>query len=104
MTRRAIYLSAWLAALAGSWGGVDVHAQSPERRHALVELAGAELQPGVVLDPVLDAPRRVSRARGSTCSERAQQLYFSRSWQILVEELRFSSEPLTPFSILGLLL
>jgi hypothetical protein len=37
-------------------------------------------------------------------SERARQLYFSRGWQVLVEDLRFSSEPLTPFSILGLLL
>jgi len=35
-------------------------------------------------------------------SERARQLYASRGWQCLVEELRFSTEPQTPFSVLGL--
>ena len=37
-------------------------------------------------------------------SARAHQLYSSRGWQTLVDELRFSTEPQTPFSILGLLL
>jgi len=37
-------------------------------------------------------------------SERARQLYFSRGWQVLIEDLRFTSDPHTPFSILGLLL
>jgi hypothetical protein len=35
-------------------------------------------------------------------SQRARQLYASRGWQCLVEELRFSTEPHTPFSVLGL--
>jgi ribosomal protein S18 acetylase RimI-like enzyme len=35
-------------------------------------------------------------------SERARQLYASRGWQCLIEELRFPTEPQTPFSLLGL--
>jgi hypothetical protein len=35
-------------------------------------------------------------------SERARQLYASRGWQVVVEDLRFSTEPRTPFSVLGL--
>ena len=35
-------------------------------------------------------------------SARARQLYFSRGWVVLLEDLRFSTEPQTPFSLLGL--
>jgi ribosomal protein S18 acetylase RimI-like enzyme len=35
-------------------------------------------------------------------SDRARRLYSSRGWQTLVEELRFATEPQTPFSVLGL--
>jgi GNAT superfamily N-acetyltransferase len=35
-------------------------------------------------------------------SARARQLYASRGWQPLIEELRFYTEPQTPFSLLGL--
>ena len=35
-------------------------------------------------------------------SERARQLYNSRGWQVIVQDLRFSTEPQTPFSLLGL--
>ena len=35
-------------------------------------------------------------------SHRARQLYFSRGWEMLVEDLRFSTEPQTAFSLLGL--
>jgi GNAT superfamily N-acetyltransferase len=35
-------------------------------------------------------------------SARARQLYTSRGWQPLIDELRFSTEPQTPFSLLGL--
>jgi ribosomal protein S18 acetylase RimI-like enzyme len=35
-------------------------------------------------------------------SQRAKQLYQSRGWQALVDELRFSTEPQTAFSVLGL--
>jgi ribosomal protein S18 acetylase RimI-like enzyme len=35
-------------------------------------------------------------------SERARQLYARRGWQTLIQELRFPTEPGTPFSVLGL--
>jgi ribosomal protein S18 acetylase RimI-like enzyme len=35
-------------------------------------------------------------------SQRARQLYASRGWRVLVEDLRFSTEPQTAFSLLGL--
>ena len=35
-------------------------------------------------------------------SQRARQLYTSRGWETLVKDLRFSTEPGTPFSLLGL--
>ena len=35
-------------------------------------------------------------------SQRARQLYTSRGWQTLIDDLRFSTEPSTPFSLLGL--
>src|SRR6267378_3982476 len=35
-------------------------------------------------------------------SERARQLYQSRGWQTLVADLRFPTEPRTPFSLFGL--
>jgi ribosomal protein S18 acetylase RimI-like enzyme len=35
-------------------------------------------------------------------SDRARRLYASRGWQPIVEDLRFSTEPGTPFSLLGL--
>ncbi len=37
-------------------------------------------------------------------SERARHLYASRGWQTLVDEMRFPTEPRTPFSVLGLTL
>jgi ribosomal protein S18 acetylase RimI-like enzyme len=37
-------------------------------------------------------------------SERARNLYESRGWQKLVDDLRFPTEPGTPFSVLGLTL
>ena len=35
-------------------------------------------------------------------SQRARQLYARRGWQVIVEDLRFSTDPGTPFSLLGL--
>jgi ribosomal protein S18 acetylase RimI-like enzyme len=35
-------------------------------------------------------------------SERARQLYASRGWECIVQDLRFSTEPQTAFSVLGL--
>jgi GNAT superfamily N-acetyltransferase len=37
-------------------------------------------------------------------SERARHLYQRRGWQTLVDDLRFPTEPRTPFSVLGLAL
>jgi len=37
-------------------------------------------------------------------SDRARQLYTRRGWQTLVDEMRFPTEPHTPFSVLGLTL
>ncbi len=37
-------------------------------------------------------------------SERARQLYTRRDWQTLIEDLRFPTDPGTPFSVLGLAL
>jgi ribosomal protein S18 acetylase RimI-like enzyme len=37
-------------------------------------------------------------------SERARQLYTRRGWQTLIQDLRFPTEPRTPFSVLGLTL
>jgi ribosomal protein S18 acetylase RimI-like enzyme len=53
---------------------------------------------------VTDLPEKSALLSVMHRSERARKLYFSRGWQVLVEELRFSSEPQTPFSILGLAL
>ena len=39
------------------------HTEVLQRVEPLVELPGPELDPGVVLDPVLDRVRRVARAR-----------------------------------------
>ena len=49
------------------------HAESLERRQSLVEAPGAELQPRVVLDPVLDARRRLRGARGGAGRQYEQQ-------------------------------
>jgi ribosomal protein S18 acetylase RimI-like enzyme len=35
-------------------------------------------------------------------SQRARQLYARRGWQVIVEDVRFSTDPGTPFSLLGL--
>jgi ribosomal protein S18 acetylase RimI-like enzyme len=51
-----------------------------------------------------DLPHQTALLSVMHKSQRARHLYFSRGWQMLIEELRFSSDPLTPFSILGLAL
>jgi ribosomal protein S18 acetylase RimI-like enzyme len=54
-------------------------------------------------DHLLNAqPHRLALLSVMHRSERARQLYASRGWQCIVEELRFSTEPQTPFSVLGL--
>lgn len=53
---------------------------------------------------VADLPEKTALLSTMHRSQRARQLYVSRGWQVLVEDMRFSSDPLTPFSILGLAL
>jgi ribosomal protein S18 acetylase RimI-like enzyme len=51
---------------------------------------------------VADLPHRTALLSVMHRSERARGLYTSRGWQELIHDLRFSTEPATPFSILGL--
>lgn len=51
---------------------------------------------------VASQPHRTALLSVMHRSLRARQLYASRGWQTLVEDLRFSTEPQTPFSLLGL--
>jgi len=53
---------------------------------------------------VSDLPEKTALLSVMHDSERARQLYASRGWQTLIADLRFSSDPLTPFSILALAL
>lgn len=53
---------------------------------------------------VRDLPNRTALLSVMHRSERARQLYASRGWQVLIEDMRFSSDPATPFSVLGLAL
>jgi ribosomal protein S18 acetylase RimI-like enzyme len=53
---------------------------------------------------VSDLPNKTAVLSVMHRSKRARQLYFSRGWQTIVNELHFSSEPATPFSVLGLAL
>jgi ribosomal protein S18 acetylase RimI-like enzyme len=51
---------------------------------------------------VASHPHRTALLSVMHRSERARQLYDSRGWECLIEELRFPTEPQTPFSLLGL--
>jgi GNAT superfamily N-acetyltransferase len=54
-------------------------------------------------DRLLEAqPHRTALLSVMHRSHRARQLYTSRGWQTLIEDLRFPTEPVTPFSLLGL--
>jgi GNAT superfamily N-acetyltransferase len=53
---------------------------------------------------IQDAPHRTALLSVMRRSERARQLYTRRSWQTLIEDMRFPTEPRTPFSVLGLTL
>jgi ribosomal protein S18 acetylase RimI-like enzyme len=53
---------------------------------------------------VLDLPHQTALLSVMHRSERARRLYQSRGWQTLVEDMRFTTEPRTAFSLLGLLL
>jgi ribosomal protein S18 acetylase RimI-like enzyme len=50
------------------------------------------------------APNRTALLSVMHRSERARQLYTRRGWQTLIEDMRFPTEPRTPFSVLGLTL
>ena len=51
---------------------------------------------------VRDLPHATALLSVMHRSLRARALYTSRGWQTLVQDLRFSTEPATPFSVLGL--
>jgi ribosomal protein S18 acetylase RimI-like enzyme len=51
---------------------------------------------------IASQPHRTALLSVMHRSERARQLYTSRGWQCLIEELRFPTEPQTAFSLLGL--
>jgi ribosomal protein S18 acetylase RimI-like enzyme len=51
---------------------------------------------------VHDLPHQTALLSVMHHSERARRLYHSRGWQSLVDELRFPTEPATPFSLFGL--
>jgi ribosomal protein S18 acetylase RimI-like enzyme len=51
-----------------------------------------------------DVPHRTALLSVMHRSERARQLYTRRGWQTLIEDMRFPTEPRTPFSVLGLTL
>jgi ribosomal protein S18 acetylase RimI-like enzyme len=53
-------------------------------------------------DLLRDLPHRTALLSVMHRSDRAKQLYASRGWQVLISDLRFSTDPATPFSILGL--
>jgi hypothetical protein len=53
---------------------------------------------------VRDLPNRTALLSVMHRSERARQLYASRGWQVLIEDMHFSGDPATPFSVLGLAL
>ncbi|MBV9131867.1 MAG: hypothetical protein JO318_04175 [Chloroflexi bacterium] len=51
---------------------------------------------------IANQPQRTALLSVMHRSERARQLYASRGWECLIAELRFPTEPQTPFSLLGL--
>ena len=51
---------------------------------------------------IANQPHRTAVLSAMHRSDRAQALYASRGWQVLVPDLRFSTEPGTPFSVLAL--
>lgn len=51
---------------------------------------------------IASQPHRTALLSVMHRSERARQLYDSRGWECLIAELRFPTEPQTPFSLLGL--
>ncbi|MBV9543779.1 MAG: GNAT family N-acetyltransferase [Chloroflexi bacterium] len=59
---------------------------------------GSQLHDGLLRD----LPHATALLSVMHRSDRAKQLYASRGWQVLIQELRFSTDPATPFSVLGL--
>ncbi len=51
---------------------------------------------------IASQPHRTALLSVMHRSLRARQLYTSRGWEMLIEDLRFSTEPQTPFSLMGL--
>jgi ribosomal protein S18 acetylase RimI-like enzyme len=51
---------------------------------------------------IASQPHRTALLSVMHRSERARRLYESRGWECLIADLRFPTEPQTPFSLLGL--
>ena len=100
------------------WREQIVPALSPEQRDYWLanafELAELHVHPSAqgqrlgsalhdrLMDTARVATHRTALLSVMHRSERARRLFTRRGWQTLVPELRFSTDPATPFSILGL--
>jgi ribosomal protein S18 acetylase RimI-like enzyme len=82
--------------LADAFEFCELHVHPAHQGHRL----GAQLHDELVRD----LPNRTALLSVMHRSERARQLYASRGWQVLIEDMHFSGVPATPFSVLGLAL
>jgi ribosomal protein S18 acetylase RimI-like enzyme len=80
--------------LADAFEVAELHVSPDAQGHKL----GSQLHDRLVSD----LPHRTALLSVMHRSERARRLYASRGWQTLIEDLRFSTDPATPFSVLGL--
>jgi ribosomal protein S18 acetylase RimI-like enzyme len=80
--------------LADAFELAELHVHPAAQGHHL----GSQLHDSLVRD----LPHATALLSVMHRSQRARALYTSRGWQTLVEDLRFSTEPATPFSVLGL--
>jgi ribosomal protein S18 acetylase RimI-like enzyme len=100
----------------GLWWREQVAAALPPERHAdwfadAFELAELHVHPSAqgnrlgsqLHDRLIESQsHRTALLSVMHRSDRARRLYASRGWRTIVEDLRFSTEPGTPFSVLGL--
>jgi ribosomal protein S18 acetylase RimI-like enzyme len=80
--------------LADAWELAELHVHPAAQGHKL----GSQLHDQLLAD----LPHKTALLSVMHTSQRARQLYTSRGWRELVHDLRFSTEPATPFSIMGL--
>jgi ribosomal protein S18 acetylase RimI-like enzyme len=80
--------------LADAFEVAELHVHPSAQGHGLGSLLHDHL--------IKSQPHRTAVLSVMHRSQRARQLYTSRGWETLVNDLRFSTEPGTPFSLLGL--